>query len=65
MSRSWTDAEIQLLGTKPDADVGRLIGRPGKAVWAKRRALGMSEPGERVSAGEPKAAVDGQEGANL
>lgn len=41
MSRPWTDAEIQLLGTKPDAEVGRLIGRPGKAVWAKRQALGI------------------------
>jgi hypothetical protein len=41
MSQPWTDAEIQLLGTKPDADVGRLIGRPGKAVWAKRQALGI------------------------
>ena len=42
--RPWTEAEIQLLGTKPDADVGRLIGRPGKAVWAKRRALGIADP---------------------
>lgn len=44
MSRPWTDAELQLLGTQPDADVGRLIGRPGKAVWAKRRALGVADP---------------------
>lgn len=44
MCRPWTDAEIQLLGTRPDADVGRLIGRPGKAVWAKRRALGIPDP---------------------
>lgn len=44
MSRPWTDTEIQLLGTKPDAEVGRLIGRPGKAVWAKRRALGIATP---------------------
>jgi hypothetical protein len=41
MSRPWTDEEIQLLGTKPDAEVGQLIGRPGKAVWAKRQALGI------------------------
>jgi hypothetical protein len=41
MSRPWTDAEIQLLGTKPDAELGRIIGRPGKAVWAKRQALGI------------------------
>jgi hypothetical protein len=33
-----------LLGTKPDADVGRIIGRPGKAVWAKRHALGVPDP---------------------
>lgn len=41
MSGPWTNPEIQLLGTKPDAEVGRLIGRPGKAVWAKRQALGI------------------------
>ena len=39
MSRPWTDAEIQLAGTKPEAEVGRLIGRPGKAVWAKRHRV--------------------------
>jgi hypothetical protein len=44
MGRPWTESEIQLLGTKPGADVGRLIGRPGKAVWAKRRALGIADP---------------------
>jgi len=44
MSRPWTEAEVQLLGTKPDADVGRLIGRPGKAVWAKRQAMGIPDP---------------------
>jgi hypothetical protein len=43
MRRPWTDAEIQLLGTKPDAEVGRLTGRPGKMVWAKRRALGIAD----------------------
>lgn len=42
MSQPWTDAEIRLLGTKPDFELGRLIGRPGKAVWAKRRALGIA-----------------------
>ena len=41
MSRAWTNSEIQLLGTKPDFEIGRLIGRPGKAVWAKRNALGI------------------------
>src|SRR5262245_23082791 len=44
MARPWTDSEIQLLGTKPDGDVGRLIGRPGKAVWAKRHAMGIPDP---------------------
>lgn len=33
-----------MLGTKPDADVGRIIGRPGKQVWAKRKVLGISAP---------------------
>lgn len=42
MRGPWTDAEIRLLGTKPDFEVGRLIGRPGKAVWAKRRSLGIA-----------------------
>ena len=31
------------MGTKPDAEVGRLTGRPGKVVWAKRRALGIAD----------------------
>jgi hypothetical protein len=44
MSRPWTNEEVRLLGTQPDAEVGRLIGRPGKAVWAKRKALGIADP---------------------
>lgn len=44
MSRPWTDAEIQLLGTKPDYEIGRLLGRPGNAVWRKRKALGIEAP---------------------
>ena len=50
MKRPWTQAEIQALGTKPDADVGRLIGRPGKAVWAKRKALSIPDPPSLVRA---------------
>src|ERR1035437_5452211 len=42
MSGPWTDAEIRLLGTKPDYEVGRQIGRPGKAVWAKSQSLGIA-----------------------
>jgi len=35
MSRRRTDSEIQLLGTKRHFEIGRLIGRSDKAVWAK------------------------------
>jgi len=41
MNRAWTKSEIALLGTKPDHELGRLLGRPGKAVWRKRRSLGI------------------------
>jgi hypothetical protein len=44
MGRPWTEPEIRLLGTKPDYELGRLIGRPGKSVWAKRAALGIAAP---------------------
>jgi hypothetical protein len=42
--RPWTEDEIRLLGTKSDFEVGRMVGRPGKAVWAKRQALGIAAP---------------------
>jgi hypothetical protein len=48
MSRPWTEAEVALLGTKPDYEIGRLIERPGKAVWAKRQALGIAAPATLV-----------------
>src|SRR3954465_3017542 len=44
MARPWTEEEIRLLGTKPDYEVGRIIGRPGKSVWAKRKSLGVADP---------------------
>jgi hypothetical protein len=44
MKRVWTESEIQALGTMPDFELGRRIGRPGKAVWAKRRSLGIPDP---------------------
>lgn len=44
MSRPWTPEEIGLLGTMPDYDLARRLGRLGKAVWAKRTALGIQAP---------------------
>src|SRR6266478_6418660 len=43
-SRTWTEEQIRLLGTRPDGEIGRMIGKPGKAVWAKRRSLGIPAP---------------------
>ena len=40
MSGPWSETEIQLLGTKSDSE----LGRPAKAIWAKRKALGISAP---------------------
>jgi hypothetical protein len=44
MKRVWTESEIQALGTMPDFELGRRIGRPGRTVWAKRRSLGIPDP---------------------
>jgi len=44
MDRPWTNAENRLLGRKPDWEVGRQIGRPGRAVWVKRQALSIPVP---------------------
>ncbi len=44
MKRDWTPEEIKLLGTQADADIGRIIGRDGRHVWQKRKALGIPDP---------------------
>lgn len=44
MKRDWTESEIQALGSMPDFELGRKIGRPAVAVWAKRRSLGIPDP---------------------
>ena len=31
-NRTWTEEQIRLLGTLPDGEVGRMIGKPGKAT---------------------------------
>lgn len=40
-SRVWTEREIALLGTKPDAEVARELGLGVGVVWKKRNQLGM------------------------
>jgi hypothetical protein len=42
--RRWTDAELALLGTRPDAEVAELTGRTFGTIWAKRRVLGIAQP---------------------
>ena len=42
--RPWTDKELALLGTRPDAEVAELTGRTFGTVWQKRRALGIAQP---------------------
>ncbi len=44
MSGKWSEAEIRLLGTQSDSELSRLLGRLPKAIWAKRKALGISAP---------------------
>src|ERR1035441_5073134 len=44
LSRACADREIRLLGTKPDHEVGREIGRSEQATWAKRRTIGIAAP---------------------
>src|SRR5881392_3810970 len=40
----WTPREIRLLGTKPDAEVARRIGRTVEAVSLKRQVLDIGAP---------------------
>jgi outer membrane lipoprotein-sorting protein len=40
----WSDAELRLLGTAPDDEVARRIGRPVNAVRIKRARLGIPNP---------------------
>ena len=37
----WTEAEVQLLGTLPDAEVARMIGKSVNGVRVKRTRLGV------------------------
>ena len=41
---AWTPKEIKLLGTKPDAELARKIGRTVEAVSLKRQKLGIEAP---------------------
>jgi|SRR5947199_5762072 len=36
LSRAWTEEEIKLLGTKPDAEVAKLVGRSVEVVRQQR-----------------------------
>lgn len=38
---AWTAREIKLLGTRPDAELARLIGRTAEGVSLKRQKLGI------------------------
>ena len=42
---TWSEAEIELLGTKSDVDVGESIGKPSRVVRAKRESLDISRFG--------------------
>src|SRR5437762_12485795 len=42
--RPWTEQELALLGTHPDAEAAELTGRTFGTVWQKRRALGIAQP---------------------
>ena len=50
----WTDEQIGMLGTLPDAEVSARTGHNYDAVWAKRRTLGIA-PCRRWSAPNPRS----------
>jgi hypothetical protein len=52
--RPWTNNELALLGTKPDAEVAKLTGRTFGTVWQKRRALGIRQPALRFRKWTPR-----------
>jgi hypothetical protein len=45
--KPWTKRELALLGTRPDAEVARLIRRTFGTVWQKRRSIGIPQPSLR------------------
>jgi ribosomal protein L24E len=52
--REWTKAEIRLLGTMPDGDVARRIGRPYHVVLGKRIAMRIANRNPRYVWWSPK-----------
>jgi hypothetical protein len=48
--RPWLPEEEALLGTVPDAEVARRLGRPHTSVSAHRRHLGIASPQQRWTA---------------
>jgi hypothetical protein len=42
----WTKKEVALLGTAPDEDIARRVGRTKTAIYMKRWSLGIANPFE-------------------
>jgi hypothetical protein len=47
----WTEEEVALLGTAPDAEVAAQLGRTAEGVVIKRRKLGITPFGSRGGTG--------------
>jgi hypothetical protein len=63
-ARLWTAEEDALLGTMPDVDVARRIGRTVKSVRARRRVLRIpstSGKGRRMRDPMPRSGADGRQ----
>jgi hypothetical protein len=43
----WTEEELALLGTAPDEEIARQIGRTERSVYLKRWKLGIASPNGR------------------